>query len=165
EPECPERVGFFDPEIQEAIATCKKGEVVVGKDAFGRVIVKELGDSETPHWALSVGTGGGKSAFCQMVIAQLIRQGYFIIPADVKRVSVENYIGLPGVFIYNDPKNPQDMRAAIEWFKDEIDARAAVSESDRSIEFPGMLLVVEESNEFADISRDWWDDNRKTSKD
>ncbi|MGW8768700.1 hypothetical protein ACWGN5_40245 [Streptomyces sp. NPDC055815] len=165
EPECPEGVDFFDPEIQAAIAACKKGEVVVGRDQYGQIIVKELGDSETPHWALSVGTGGGKSAFCQMVIAQLIRQGYFIIAADVKRVSVENYIGVPGVFVYNDPKNVADMRAAIEWFKDEIDARAAWVESERNAEFPGMLLVIEESNEFADISKDWWDDNRKTSKD
>ncbi|MFJ8677722.1 hypothetical protein [Streptomyces sp. NPDC093589] len=165
EPECPERVGFFDADIQAAIAGCKKGEVVIGKDAFGQIIIKEMGDSETPHWALSVGTGGGKSAFNQMVIAQLIRQGYHIIAVDVKRVSVENYKNVPGVYLYNDPKNPQDMRRAIEWFKDEIDARSAIKEEDRSAEFPGLLLIVEESNEFADISREWWDDNRKARAD
>lgn len=165
EPECPERVSFFDEDIQEAIANCKKGEIVVGKDAFGRIIIKEMGDGETPHWALSVGTGGGKSAFAQMVIAQLISQGYSIIAADVKRVSVKNYAGVPGVYIYNDPKNPQDMRRGIEWFKDEIDARTSVKEDDDDAEFPGLLLLVEESNEFADISREWWDDNRKAKAD
>ncbi|MFF4484706.1 hypothetical protein ACFY1A_48265 [Streptomyces sp. NPDC001520] len=164
-PECPERVGFFDTDIQAAIAECKKGEVVIGKDAFGKIIVKELGDGETPHWALSVGTGGGKSAFNQMVIAQLIRQGYHIIAVDVKRVSVENYKEVPGVHIYNDPKNPQDMRRAIDWFKDEIDARTAVKEERRGTEFPGLLLIIEEANEFADISKDWWDDNRKARAD
>ncbi|MFJ3914476.1 hypothetical protein [Streptomyces vinaceus] len=165
EPVCPDRVGFFDPDIQEAIAQTKKGQVVIGKDAFGQIIIKELGDGETPHWALSVGTGGGKSAFSQMVIAQLIRQGYHIIAVDVKRVSVENYKNVPGVHIYNDPNAPQDMRRAIDWFKDEIDARTAVKEEERATEFPGLLLLVEESNEFADISREWWDDNRKAKAD
>ncbi|MGW6484576.1 hypothetical protein ACWGDS_43320 [Streptomyces sp. NPDC055059] len=165
EPTPPDRVGFFDEEIQEAIANCKKGEVVVGKDAFGQVIIKELGDGETPHWALSVGTGGGKSAFCQMVIAQLIAQGYYILAADVKRVSVTNYIGVVGCYIYNDPMNPQDMRNGIDWFKEEISARSAVSEADPAAEFPGILCLIEEANEFADISREWWDDNRKTKDD
>ncbi|MER7050378.1 hypothetical protein ABT391_36735 [Streptomyces jumonjinensis] len=165
EPECPELVSFFDPDVQEAIANCKKGEIVIGKDAFGRIIIKELGNSETPHWALSVGTGGGKSAFCQMVIAQLISQGYYIVVADVKRVSVSKFIGVVGCYIYNDPLNPQDMRSAVEWFKEEIAARSAITEADSSAEFPGILCLIEEANEFADISREWWDENRKARAD
>lgn len=165
EPECPALVGFFDDDIQEAIANCKKGEIVIGKDAFGRIIIKEMGDGETPHWALSVGTGGGKSAFCQMVIAQLIAQGYYILAADVKRVSVKNYIGVSGCYIYNDPMNPQDMRAGLDWFKEEIAARSAVSEVDPNADFPGILALIEEANEFADVSREWWDDNRKSRAD
>ena len=164
EPECPEGVGFFDPEIQEAIANCKKGEIVVGKEAFGRIVIKKL-DGETPHWALCVGTGGGKSAFCQMVIAQLIRQGYHIMAADVKRVSVDIYKGVPGVHLYNDPMNPQDMRAGIEWVVEEISARSAIAEVDKTAEFPGLLCLIEEANEFADVSREWWDENRKTKDD
>lgn len=165
EPECPEKVGFFDEDIQEAIANCKKGEIVVGKDTFGRIVIKELGDGETPHWALSVGTGGGKSAFCQMVIAQLVAQGYYIFAADVKRVSVSNYIGVAGCYIYNDPMSPQDMRNGVQWFVDEISARSAISEADPTTEFPGILCLIEEANEFADVSREWWDDNRKTKDD
>ncbi|MFD3716252.1 hypothetical protein [Streptomyces sp. NPDC058677] len=165
DPECPEKVGFFDEDIQEAIANCKKGEIVVGKDTFGRIVIKELGDGETPHWALSVGTGGGKSAFCQMVIAQLVAQGYYIFAADVKRVSVSNYIGVAGCYIYNDPMNPQDMRNGVQWFVDEISARSAISEADPTAEFPGILCLIEEANEFADVSREWWDDNRKTKDD
>jgi hypothetical protein len=163
-PECPDEVGFFDPDIQAAIAACKKGEVVIGKDENGRIIVKQL-DGETPHWALSVGSGGGKSTFCHMVIAQLIRQGYHIFAADVKRISVDIFIGVPGVYVYNDPMAPQDMRAGIEWFTEEIAARNAIVEADRTAEFPGLLCLIEEANEFADISREWWDDNRKTKAD
>lgn len=165
EPVPPDRVSFFDADIQEAIAACKKGEIVLGKDAFGQIIVREMGDGETPHWALSVGSGGGKSALCQMVIAQLIAQRYYIISADVKRVSVSNYIGVPGCYIYNDPMNPQDMREGIDWFREEISARSAISEADPTAEFPGILCLIEEANEFADISREWWDDNRKVTKD
>lgn len=165
EPQCPDFVGFFDPDIQEAIANCKRGEIVIGKDAFGRIIIQKMGAGETPHWALSVGTGGGKSAFCQMVIAQLIAHGYYILVADVKRVSVTIFKGLEGVYIYNDPMNPQDMRAGLDWFKEEISARSAIAEVDHTAEFPGILALIEEANEFADISREWWDDNRKTRAD
>ncbi len=160
-PECPDLVNFFAPDIQAAIEQCKTGEVVIGKDEHGRIVTQRL-DGETPHWALSVGTGGGKSAFCQMVIAQLIRQGYHIICTDVKRVSVSNFMGVPGVHIYNDPKNPQDMRRAIGWFQAEIDARYYLQEQEKDREFPGLLLVIEESNEFADISKQYWDEIRET---
>ncbi|MFF7013244.1 hypothetical protein ACFY9Y_35120 [Streptomyces fimicarius] len=164
-PECPEGVSFFDPDIQEAIANCKKGQIIVGKDAFGRIIMKEMGTSETPHWALSVGTGGGKSSFCQMVIAQLIAQGYYIVGVDVKRVSVTNFKDVVGCYIYNDPMNVWDMRQAIKWFSEELSARSAIAEADPTAEFPGILCLIEESNEFADISKEWWDENRKPTSD
>lgn len=163
-PECPEVVDFFADDIQEAIANCAVGEVVLGKDENHNIVVRRL-DGETPHWALSVGTGGGKSTFNVMVAVQLIAQGFHIITADVKRSSVKPLEGIPGVYIYNDPKNPQDMRAAVEWFKAEIDARSYVKNRDPKHEFPGLLLLIEEANEFADISREWWDDNRKTRAD
>lgn len=164
DPECPDVVDFFAEDIQEAIAACKVGEVVLGKDQDHGIIVRRL-DGETPHWALSVGTGGGKSTFNMAVAVQLIAQGYHIIVVDPKRSSVKPLEGIPGVHIYGDPKNPQDMRAAIEWFKDEIDARSYVKDKDSEREFPGLLLLIEEANEFADISKEWWDDNRKTKDD
>lgn len=160
-PEPPDRVGFFDPDIQAAIARCKKGEFVVGKDEAGRIIIKKL-DDETPHWALSVGTGGGKSIFNMMLMAQAVGQGYSVIVPDVKRVSVSAFIGVPGVYIYNDPGSPQDMRAAVEYFTQEIDARGAISEVDPTIDFPGLLMILEEANELADVSKDWWDANRES---
>lgn len=161
-PEPPDRVGFFDPDIQAAIARCARGEFVIGKDETGRIIVKKL-DDETPHWALSVGTGGGKSIFNMMIMAQAVGQGYHCVIPDVKRVSVAAFSGVPGVYIYNDPGQPQDMRKAIEWFTQEIDARAAISEVDSTIEFPGLLLILEEANELADVSKGWWDANRESS--
>ncbi|MEU9523712.1 hypothetical protein [Streptomyces sp. NPDC048224] len=164
DPECPESVDFFADDIQEAIASCKVGEVVLGRDQDQSIIIRRL-DGETPHWALSVGTGGGKSTFNMSVAVQLIAQGYHIIVIDPKRSSVKPLEGIPGVHIYGDPKNPQDMREAIEWFKDEIDARSYVKDKDETREFPGLLLLIEEANEFADISKEWWDDNRKTKDD
>ncbi|MEU1503071.1 hypothetical protein [Streptomyces sp. NPDC005732] len=163
-PECPDVVDFFAPDIQEAIAECQRGEVVLGKDQYGNIVKRRFA-GETPHWALSVGSGGGKSTFNLSVAVQLIAQGFHIVVADVKRSSVKPLEGIPGVHIYNDPSNAQDMREAIEWFKAEIDARSFVKNQDPSITFPGFLLLIEEANEFADVSREWWDDNRKTSKD
>ncbi len=163
-PECPDFVDFFDPEIQAAIRACGKGEIVIGRDEHNRIVIRRL-TGETAHWALSVGSGGGKSAFNQMVIAQLIRQGYHIVIVDVKRVSLSCYIGVSGCYIYNDPMAPQDMRDAVDWVVNEMEARSAVLEVQPDIDFPGLACFLEEATELSVISKDWWDDNRKATKD
>lgn len=56
------------------ITDCKTGEVALGKDETGAVIVRRL-NGETPHWAQSVGTGGGTSTFNVSVAVQLIARG------------------------------------------------------------------------------------------
>lgn len=163
QPECPDRVSFFEEDVQEAMRSCKKGEVVIGKDERGE-IVTQLIDDETAHWALSIGSGGGKSSFCQMVIAQLMSQGYHIVVSDVKRTSVSNFKGLPGFHLYNDPGAPQDMRSAILWWLEEANARSFIKEEQPDKEFPGFLFLLEEANEFADISRNHWDKVRELMK-
>lgn len=156
----PEFVDFFDPEIQAAIRACRKGEVVIGRNEHGRIVTQHL-SGETAHWGLSIGSGGGKSSFNMMVIAQLIAQGYHVVVVDIKRVSVKEYIGVPGVHIYNDPGAIHDMRSAIDWVVDEMNARSAALELDPDMEFPGLVLIIEEATEFAVLSKGWWDENRK----
>ncbi|MFL6115594.1 MAG: hypothetical protein ACJ786_30240 [Catenulispora sp.] len=162
-PEPPAWVDFFDPEIQDAIAQCERGEVVIGRDEHGRIVTEHL-TGATPHWGVSVNTGGGKSAFNLMVIVQLIAQGYHIVIVDVKRVSLSILEGVPGVHIYNDPEAPQDLRKAILWFGEEMKSRSAVLEVAPDMYFPGLLCVIEEATEAQRILRAQWDEIR-ASKD
>lgn len=162
-PEPPAWVDFFDPEIQDAIALCERGEVVIGRDERGRIVTEHLSGA-TPHWGVSVNTGGGKSAFNLMVIIQLIAQGYHIVIVDVKRVSLSILEGVPGVHIYNDPEAPQDLRKAILWVGDEMKSRSAVLEVAPDHYFPGLACFIEEATEAQRILRAEWDDI-KDSKD
>lgn len=159
-PTPPEMVDFFDPRIQDAVRSCTKGEIVVGIDADGNVVIREL-DNETAHWVASIGSGGGKSSFLQCIIAQLVRQGFTIVGVDVKMASLACYVDVPGIHIYSDPRNVVDMREAIGWCKEEVQARNYIASKRPDVEFPGLCLVLEESNEFADVSKEWWTDNKE----
>ncbi|MFF4821273.1 hypothetical protein ACFY2K_42600 [Kitasatospora sp. NPDC001309] len=158
-PEPPADVDFLSEEVQQFLNTLKPGELLVGVDAFGRFLVKKL-SGETSHWALSIGSGGGKSAFLYMLIAQLVRQRATVVSPDVKVVSLDEYEGAAGIHIYNDPENVQDMRAAIDWVKEETKARTFIAKKNKARKFDPLVLIIEEGNEFGDISREWWADNK-----
>ncbi|MGP4001424.1 hypothetical protein [Streptomyces sp. 8N706] len=61
-PEPPEKADFFSDEVQNAIAKCAPGQIVLGMDERNRPVIKEM-TGETAMWALSVGSGRGKSSF------------------------------------------------------------------------------------------------------
>ncbi|MFF9785672.1 hypothetical protein [Streptomyces nigrescens] len=157
--EPPERVDFFSDEVQEAIAACAPGQIVLGINERNKPIVKEM-TGETAMWALSVGSGGGKSSFLQMVITQLIRQRATVIGIDVKMASINCFEGVEGVHLYTDPGNIGDMRAAISWAAREVEARNWVKKNDPKKDFDRLTLILEEGNEFGDASKEWWNDNK-----
>ncbi|MEV0344109.1 hypothetical protein AB0H49_34375, partial [Nocardia sp. NPDC050713] len=158
-PACPDFLDFFDPRIQDAIFACKPGEVVIGMDAFGNIVTKMLmGDSA--HWALSIGSGGGKSNLIQFVILQLVWQGWTVITTDPKRNSVACFSGLPGFYLYNDPMAVGDMRRTLAWFLEVSKARQFVQLRNPAIQLPGVVFIMEEANETADLSREWWRRNK-----
>ncbi|MDJ0347279.1 hypothetical protein QMK19_39505 [Streptomyces sp. H10-C2] len=158
-PEPPAGVDFLSDEVQRFLNGLEPGELLVGVDPFGRFMTKRL-SGETSHWALSIGSGGGKSAFLYMLIAQLVRQKATIIAPDVKMASLDWYEGAPGIHIYNDPENVQDMRAAIKWVREETKARTYIKKKNKGRKFPPLVLIIEEGNEFGELSKEWWADNK-----
>lgn len=118
-------------------------------------------DSDAPHLALSIGTGGGKSSTLRLLIAQWVRLGTEVDILDPKRVSLNEFRGVPGVTIHRDIAAMSD---AIHAFRVEMEERYAKLDFDDSATFPRKLLVIEEQNSFAGMLYQWWEENR-TNKD
>ncbi|TLQ39260.1 hypothetical protein [Streptomyces marianii] len=158
--EPPEKVDFFSDVVQQAIAACEPGQLVLGIDERQRPVIKEM-TGETAMWALSVGSGGGKSSFLQMIITQLVRQRATVIGIDVKMASINCFEGVEGVHLYTDPGNVGDMRAAISWAAREVEARNYVKKTNPRKNFDRLTLILEEGNEFGDASKEWWNENKE----
>lgn len=160
-PEPPQMVKWA--EIQGHIKASKPGEVVVGLDNHGRPV---RGDfvREEPMWGLSIGSGGGKSVFLWCTVAQLVAQGARIVAIDPKFISLDPLMGVPGIEVYSDPRNVQQMWDAIHDFRLEMESRFDAWTKDRSLEFERLVLVLEEGNMFSDLSKDYWREV-KTKKD
>lgn len=158
--EPPESVDFFDDLVQQAIARCKPGQIVLGIDERHKPVIKSM-TGETAMWALSVGSGGGKSSFLQMVITQLIGQGATVVGVDVKMGSIICFDGVVGVHLYTDPGNIGDMRSAIKWVAREVEARNYVKKKDPRKNFDRLTLILEEGNEFGDASKAYWNDTKE----
>ncbi|MCX4826576.1 hypothetical protein OG883_43850 [Streptomyces sp. NBC_01142] len=158
--EPPETVDFFSDLVQKAIAACEPGQLVLGIDERQRPVIKEM-TGETAMWALSVGSGGGKSSFLQMIITQLVRQRATVIGIDVKMASINCFEGVEGVHLYTDPGNIGDMRSAISWAAREVEARNYVKKGNPRKNFDRLTLILEEGNEFGDASKEWWNENKE----
>jgi hypothetical protein len=158
--EPPETVDFFSDLVQKAIAACEPGQLVLGIDERQRPVIKEM-TGETAMWALSVGSGGGKSSFLQMIITQLVRQRATVIGIDVKMASINCFEGVEGVHLYTDPGNIGDMRSAISWAAREVEARNYVKKGNPQKNFDRLTLILEEGNEFGDASKEWWNENKE----
>ncbi len=158
--EPPESIDFFDPAVQQAIEKCKPGQLVLGIDERQQPVFKSM-TGETAMWALSVGSGGGKSSFLQMIITQLVGQGATVVGIDVKMASIICFEGVPGVHLYTDPGNVGDMRSAIKWVAREVEARNYVKKNDPNKNFDRLTLILEEGNEFGDASKAYWNDTKE----
>ncbi|MFI1765180.1 hypothetical protein ACH41H_24415 [Streptomyces sp. NPDC020800] len=158
--EVPDKVDFFAPEVQEAIARCAPGELVLGFDERKQALTKHM-TGETPMWGLSVGSGGGKSSFLQMIITQLVAQRATVVGVDVKQSSISCFEGVQGVHLYTDPGNIGDMRAGVNWVAREVEARNYLKKKNPDKEFDRLTLILEEGNEFGDASKEWWNENKE----
>jgi hypothetical protein len=115
-------------------------------------------DSEAPHVALSMGTGGGKSSLLRLIIIQLIRSGCERIDIlDIKRASHVWAKGIPGVYIHTTMQAMIDATSA---FKSEMEHRYDLLENGHAGDFPRRALIVEEQNSLMAFARQYWADFR-----
>jgi hypothetical protein len=71
-------------------------------------------------------------------------------------ISLDPLVGVPRCDIHNDPRNVQDMWNAIANFRAHMDARMDAYSKDKTLEFKRSLLILDEVNQFAAMSLDYW---------
>ena len=159
-PKPPDRVSFA--EMREAMLACKPGEVVLGLDKRKNVF-KGSFLSDDPHWGFSVGSGRGKSTMLVCTGVQILRQDpeSTITCIDPKRASFTSLVGIPGVEIYNDPRRMEAMWAGIERFEKRMQERLEALEHDPTLEFPAMILFMDEINQFGAMTAAVWKEVRE----
>lgn len=157
EPEPPTKVDLFGDRIQDAIkeAQAKPETYVFGVDEADQVVEIPL-VGEQAHVAVSVGTGGGKSALLQMLATQVIRRRGTILAVDPKMVSLRLLEGIDGVYLYNDPGQGGDMRRALEWAAEVVEARFYEYLTGNRKNFPPLFVYLEETNELTGILKSVW---------
>jgi hypothetical protein len=154
-PEPPRSVSFA--EIAAKVEKCSASELIIGMGTHGRTVTIDL-DSESPHVALSMGTGGGKSALLRLIVIQLIQKGCERIDIiDPKRVSHSWAKNISGVYIH---RTMADQMQAVSDFRKRMEARYEELERDETITFPRQALLIEEQNSFMGYANTYWQDYR-----
>jgi hypothetical protein len=155
------------PEPPAAVTFGQVAELIRAQGSATRILMG-LGAGDDPAWldfdavlahlGLSVGTGGGKSAFLRFVIAQFAYFGVADFPViDSGFVSLAGMEPVPGLRVYRDP--PEQWAALAELAAD-MDARYARLLADPSATFPLCVILLEEQNDAAISWRAAWREAR-----
>lgn len=154
-PSPPGFVGFRD--IFPYLEKSDGNKVIIGISTHEGIAEISL-DNESPHVAVSMGTGGGKSSLLRLIVTQLIRHGVERVDIiDPKRISHIWARGIPGVHIHTTMA--AQMKAVRE-FRQEMESRYDELEVDNTLEFPRRVLIIEEQNSFISYARQYWADYR-----
>lgn len=142
-------------ELRDEIENAGHGRVVIGVGAEDALQVINM-DAETPHVAMSAGTGAGKSTFLTLFVAQLLHRGEVeqVHIIDCKLVSLAALETVPGVYVWTSVEEGWAVAAAI---RAEVQRRFRVLKADRSATFPRLLFVLEEQNEFMAQTNITWE--------
>jgi len=133
----------------------------LGVAAGGEALHARMTD-DSPHFALSAGSGAGKSELIKGLAMQALHWGWGLIVLDWKAVSHEWAKGLPGVKYLTDITAIHDMCVRL---GEEVDIRKDAYTSDLSL--PGrarVLVVCEEWNITAALLADYWMNLRATAE-
>ena len=106
-------------------------------------------EGDSPHSAVSAGSGAGKSEMIKVLAMQALRWGWNVIILDWKEESQEWIKGLDGVRYVSDIDSIHDMGVAL---GEEVEARKANPGAER----PKVLVICEEWSLTADLLSDYW---------
>jgi len=152
-PEPPRIVSFAD--VEHFLRAQAEWDFLYGIAGSGESFsISVTGD--TPHGAVSSGSGGGKSELLKGIIAQAGHKGWFSVILDWKEESQEWAKGLPGVRYLTTVEGIHDMCIAV---GEEIEYRKAHPDTPR----PRLLLVCEEWSITAPLLTEFWATLRGTA--
>lgn len=155
----PSHVTFAD--VKEELEATPEYHFFLGLAARRQVLRTALaGDS--PHIAVSAGSGAGKSQLIRVMIMLALRWGWGVVVLDWKEVSQAWCEGLPGVLYVRDIEDIHDMAVRL---GEEVDLRKVLRRKDPSMTGKAKVLVVaEEMNMTAALLKTYWDNLRQTAE-
>jgi hypothetical protein len=147
-------------DYEQLLMSTQEYKPFLGVVASGELMAAEMvGDS--PHIAVSAGSGAGKSELIKAMIMQALHWGWFVIILDFKGESQEWAKGLPGVKYVTDVEAMHDMGVRL---GEEMETRKALSPEERARR-PRTLVVREEWNMAAALLSDYWTAFRQSEPD
>ncbi len=153
----PVKVLFRDSSVREVIERAKRSRPIIGLAAGGRPVGVDL-DSESPHMAVSAGTGAGKSNMLRVVAAQLMHHGASLVILDLKRRSHRWANGLDGVTYCRDVAEIH--RALIELAAEAMDRNIQADHygDDQEPPWQRRVVIMEELNSTMEELAAYWRD-------
>lgn len=153
----PVRVGL--DEIRDAITRAAEDEFVLGLGTAGGPVVISLGD-DSPHIAISAGSGAGKSVLAQLIAAQVLSRGGTVFILD-RKGSHKWAIGMAGVTYCRKPEQMHEALVALGKLAD-LRNEDAFDKPDGWDPGDRVLVICEELNAtFAQLG-DYWAEVRES---
>ena len=167
-PTAPSYVGFKEPRVLEEMAKCKPDEILLG---FGQgdVPVRASFSTDSPHLAVSMGTGAGKSNLAGFILLQILLRGGIGLILDAKQGASypwvlkemdESLVQLPNV---GYARTTRELHEGMEWLSEELKRRTEVAFYGmdtrgrvHSQVGPPLFIIVEELNYAEDPLRLYW---------
>src|SRR5690606_36157919 len=154
----PRRAGYAD--LMAAWDGLAETDLYVGESSAGPVIVSLHDDS--PHIAVSAGSGAGKSVLAQLLAVQVLARGGSVLILD-RKGSHRWAVGLPRVTYARRPAQMHDALIAAATLADERNQRV-LDEPEGWDPGPRVLVICEELNATLSQLQDHWSDVRQTGE-
>lgn len=151
--------GVAQDAIRAAMQEAGVHELVLGIGEEGRTVKVSL-EHDSPHMALSVDTGGGKSVLVRCIVSQVLFRGGIVLLLDNKLVSQPSLRGLPNVAYADDIEKIHD---ALVWLDGELTRRAEFIRGHMDVlgnltgsPGPPLFVILEEQNLMKNRLQAYW---------
>lgn len=154
----PRRAGY--EQLLAAWPALQETDLYCGESAGGPVVVSLHDDS--PHIALSAGSGAGKSVLAQLLAVQVLARGGSVLILD-RKGSHRWAVGLPRVAYARRPAQMHDLLIRAAELADQRN-QMALDEPEGWDPGPRVLVIMEELNATIGQLQDHWADVRQTGE-
>ena len=151
--------GDWEDVIRRAMREADVDELVLGVGQEGKIIKISL-RLDSPHIAVSVDTGGGKSVLVRCLVSQVLLRGGIVAILDNKLVSHPSLRALPNVAYADDIDKIHDF---LVWLDGELTTRAQFIKAHTDFDGnltgnPGarLFVIMEEQNLMMNRLRSYW---------
>lgn len=151
----PASVGY--EHVIDHLGGLKEWEFYIGQTSGDRPVILSLQD-DSPHMAVSAGSGAGKSVLAQLIAAQVLRRGGRVVILD-RKGSHRWAIGLEGVDYCTKPQQMHDALIRLAVMADERND-LALHEEEGWDPSPRVFVICEELNATIGQLTNFWAETR-----